>query len=135
MFIYFQLFFWLRWVFSVVPGLSLVAESRGHSPAAVCGLLRGWLPVGSVGSRNVGCRSCRLCSFQSRLGRCGTWAYLFLSMWDFPGSGMEPIYPALQGAFLNHWTTREALEGCLIFILYWNTVDLQCCVSFRYTAK
>lgn len=32
-------FFFLRWVFVAVCGLSLVAASRGYSPVAVCRLL------------------------------------------------------------------------------------------------
>ena len=38
---------------------------------------------------------------------------------------------------LNHCATREALFFFLnlIFILYWRIVGLQCCVSFRCTAK
>ena len=31
--------FWLHWVFVAARGLSLVAESRGYSLVAVCGLL------------------------------------------------------------------------------------------------
>ena len=38
MYIYF-IYLWLRWVFIVVHGLSLVAASEGYSPAAVCRLL------------------------------------------------------------------------------------------------
>ena len=34
-----SIYFWLRWVFVVVCGLSLVAVSRGHLFVAVCGLL------------------------------------------------------------------------------------------------
>ena len=28
-------------------------------------------------------------------------------MWNLPRSGVEPMFPALQGRFLNHWTTGE----------------------------
>ena len=35
------------------------------------------------------------------LSSCGVWAYLLLGMWDLPGSGIEPVSPALAGGFFN----------------------------------
>ena len=32
---------------------------------------------------------------------CGAWAWLFLAMWDLPGPGIEPMFPALAGGFLT----------------------------------
>ena len=37
------------------------------------------------------------------LSSCGTWAQLPYGMWDLPGPGVKPVFPALQGGFL---TTR-----------------------------
>ena len=54
--------FWLRWVFVVVHGLSLVAVSRGHSSLLCAGLSLWWLLLlQSMGSRCTG------------LSSCGTW--------------------------------------------------------------
>ena len=39
----------------------------------------------------------------------GTQAQLLHGMWDLPGPGIELVSLALQGRFLKHWTTREAL--------------------------
>ena len=38
---------------------------------------------------------------EHRLSRCGAWAQLLRGMWDLPGSGMEPVSPALAGKFLS----------------------------------
>ena len=37
------------------------------------------------------------------LRSCGMWAQLPYGMWDLPGPGVKPVFPALQGGFL---TTR-----------------------------
>ena len=51
----FYLFIWLCWVFISVRGLSLVAESRGHSSSRCAGLSLSWpLLLGSTGSRCAG---------------------------------------------------------------------------------
>ena len=34
-------------------------------------------------------------------------------MWDVSAPGMELMFPALQGGFLIHWTTRKPLEAPL----------------------
>ena len=49
------LFFWLRWVFVSVRGLSLVAASGGHSSSRCAGLSLSWpLLLRSTGSRRAG---------------------------------------------------------------------------------
>ena len=35
------------------------------------------------------------------LSSCGTRAYLLRGTWDLPGSGLEPVSPALAGGFLT----------------------------------
>ena len=35
------------------------------------------------------------------LSSCGTQAYLPRGMWNFPGSGIKPVFPALAGGFLT----------------------------------
>ena len=50
-----------------------------------------------------GFSSCGLRTLEYGLGSCGALLYLPRSMWDFPGPGIEPVSPALQGRFL---TTR-----------------------------
>ena len=36
-----------------------------------------------------------------RLSSCGSWALLLHSTWDLPGTGLEPVFPALAGRFLS----------------------------------
>ena len=49
-----------------------------------------------AGSRQVGFTSCGSRVLERRLSSCGRG-----SMWDLPRSGLEPVYPALAGEFLN----------------------------------
>ena len=69
------IYFWLRWVFVAVRGLSLVAASAG------CALLRcasfSWrwlLLLRSTGSSCVGFNSCGSQALERRLGSCGAQA-------------------------------------------------------------
>ena len=69
-----------------MPGVSLVVMSRGCSVVAVVAL---WLLLllQSTDSRSAGFSS------------WGTWASLPRGMWNLPGQGIEPVYPALAGRF------------------------------------
>ena len=92
------IYFWLRWVFIAVRGLSLVAVSRCYSlrcsaRAFHCGgfsCCRSWA-LGVWASVVVACG----------LSSCGSRASLLCSMWDRPGPGLEPMSPALAGGFLT----------------------------------
>ena len=54
-FIYLFIYFWVCWVFVSVQGLSLVAESGGHSSSQCAGLSPSWpLLLRSTGSRRTG---------------------------------------------------------------------------------
>ena len=44
------------------------------------------------------------------LSTCGTWARLLCGMWDPPGSGIEPMSPALAGRFLGTGPPEKSLE-------------------------
>ena len=53
------IYFWLRWVFIAVHGLSLVAVSRGYSSFQCAGFSLRWLLLlRSTGSRRLGFSSC-----------------------------------------------------------------------------
>ena len=41
------------------------------------------------------------------LSSCGAQAQLLRGMWDLPGPGLEPVFPALGRWILNHCITRE----------------------------
>ena len=58
-FIYLFIYFWLRWAFVAVRGLSLVAVSRGYSLLQCVGFSLQWLLLlRSTGSRHAGFSSC-----------------------------------------------------------------------------
>ena len=44
-----------------------------------------------------GVSSCGSWALECRLSSCGAWSQLLRSMWDHPGSGLEPMSPALAG--------------------------------------
>ena len=69
-YIYLFIYFWLRWVFVSVRGLSLVAASGGHSSSRCAGLsLSRPLPLRSTGSRRAG--SAAVAHGPSRSAACG----------------------------------------------------------------
>ena len=76
---------------------SLVAESGSYSLVAVHGLLT------AVASPVADHEHMSSVVVEHRLSNCGAQGYLPRGMWDLPGSGIEPMSPALQGRFL---TTR-----------------------------
>ena len=66
------IYFWLRWVFVAVRGLSLVAARRGYSSLRCVGFsLRCLLLLRSTGSRRAGFSSCGAWALEHRLSSCG----------------------------------------------------------------
>ena len=83
-------YFWLCWVFVAAWGL--------FSSCREWGLLSG------CGARASLQRLLLLWSTGSRVHKPhsgGSWAWLFHSLWNLPGSGIEPVSPALAGEFLT----------------------------------
>ena len=54
-------------------------------------------------------------------------------MWDLPRPGLKPVSPALAGGFLTTAPPGKPIYVLLLFTFYWSIVDLQCCVSLRWT--
>ena len=48
-----------------------------------------------------GLSTCGSWALEHRLSLCGAQALLLSGMWDLPGSGLEPVSPALAGGFLT----------------------------------
>ena len=72
---YVCMYFWLRWVFVAVRGLSLVAASGVYSSLQCVGLSLRWLLLlRSTGSRCVGFSSCGMGALERRLSSCGAQA-------------------------------------------------------------
>ena len=71
-----------------------------------------------------GLSSFGLRALERRLSSCGARASLLRGMWDLPGPGLEPVFPALAGRFL---TTVPPGKSSLLFLnndflknrLYW----------------
>ena len=69
------IYFWLRWVFVAVRGLSLVVSSGGYSSLWCTGFSLRWLlSLQSMSSRCVGFSSCGSWALGHRLSSCGAWA-------------------------------------------------------------
>ena len=51
-----------------------------------------------------------------RLRSCGTQAQLPRGMWDLPGSGIEPVSPALAGGFFTTEPPRKPNARVFKFI-------------------
>ena len=102
------IYFWLRWVFVAVRGLSLVAASGGYSSLQCTGFSLRWLLLlWSTGSRCAGFSS------------CGTWAQQLWcvglvalwhvgSFWTRAGTHV----PCIGRWILNHCATREVPNLC-----------------------
>jgi len=97
-------------LFLAVPGLrcctgfSAVVVSGSYSVVAVHRLR--WLWSTALGSGVSVVVAHGLSSFGSQalwhgLSSCGAQASLFCGIWDLPGSGMEPVLPALAGRFFT----------------------------------
>ena len=107
-FIHSFIYLWLRWVFVAAHGLSLVAARatlRCGVWASHCGGFSccGARAPGAWASVVVahGLSSCGLRALEHRLSSCGARAQLLRGMWDLPGPGLEPVFPALAGRFLT----------------------------------
>ena len=132
--------FWLCWVLIAVHRLSLVEKVVGATLVAVlictlhishpypvftsfayiprashCGgfYYCGAQPLGHTGfsSCSTWAQQLWLVGSKHRRRCCGAWSQLLCGMWDLPGPGIEPVFPALQGGFLTtvHQKSPEKL--------------------------
>ena len=88
--------FGLCWVF-IAARLFCSCGEWERLFVAVRGFSSRWLWFQSMGSRHSGCIRCSSWALEHRLNSCGTQAWLLRGMWDLPGPGIEPVYPALAG--------------------------------------
>ena len=92
--------------------------SGGYS-FAVCGLLVG-SGFSCCGARALGARasvvvarglsSCGLWALECRLSSCSARIELPRGMWDLPGPGLEPVFPALADGFLSSAPPGKSLR-------------------------
>ena len=62
---------------------------------------------------HVGFSSCGSWALDRRLSSCDTQAWLLHGMWDLPGSGLQPVSPALAGGFLTTAPPGKTLKQLL----------------------
>ena len=78
--------------------------------------------VQSMGSREQGFSICGSWALEHGLSSCDARAWLLHSIWDLPGSGIEPLSPSLVGGFFtslgNSFITigSEFIWKCLGFL-------------------
>ena len=94
---FFLIYFWLRWVFVAVRGLSLVAASRGYSLLGCAGFSSQWLLL----LRNIGSRA-----QAQQLRRTGPVALRHVGS---SRTRARTCGPCIGRRILNHCATREAL--------------------------
>ena len=53
-----------------------------------------------------GVSSCGSQALERRLNSCGARAWSLFGLWDLPGSGINPVSPALEGSFTTSATWK-----------------------------
>ena len=120
LFIYFYKFIYL---FQAALGLCCCARAlsscgeQGLLFVAVRGLLTAVASlVVEHGLQARGLSSCGSWALERRLSSFDTRAQLLRGMWDLPGPGLDPVFPALAGRFLTAALPRKSLRTPLITI-------------------
>ena len=109
-------YFWLHWVFIAKWRPSLVSVSRSCSLLGCTGFSLWWLLLlQSMGSRHKGFSSCSSQTHELGLRSCSPWAWLPYGMWNLPGTGIEPMSPALAGEFLTTGSPGKSENPFLAF--------------------
>ena len=70
--------------------------------------------------------SCSSKTLEHRLNSCGAWVQLIPGMWDLPGSGMEPMSPALAGSFFTTESPGNPQDFIFYFHFMYLYLDRQC---------
>ena len=103
------IYFWLHWVFLALCSLSLAAAGGAtlccSAQASHCGGFS-WCGAQLLGPLALGVAEHGLRSYGLRalgfgLSSCGARAYLLHGMWNPPGPGIKPMFPAAAGRFLS----------------------------------
>ena len=104
-FFFFLIYFWLRWVFVAVPGLSLVAASKGYSSLRCAGFSLWWLLLlRSTGSTHMGFSSCGSRALERRFSSCGNGLSCSAACGIFPDQGPNlcPLHWQVDSYPLHH---------------------------------
>ena len=101
---------WREWVL-----LSSCSAGASHCSVFSC--------CGELTLGQVGFSSCGSWPLKHRLNSCDTWVQILCSMWDSPGSGIEPMSPVLTG---RSFITRPPKKHDNRVFLNTNKVSLSC---------
>ena len=74
----------------------------------------------------MGFSSCGSQALERRLSSCGAWAQLLCSMWDLPGPGLEPVFPALADGFLTAAPPGKSQDLFFFLIAAWRLLVAAC---------
>ena len=103
----------LNLCFSCTGSQVLYHECHLGSPwGLLLWLLSLWTHVLGARATVVGARGLSSCAFwalKHRLNSCGALASLLHGMWDLPGSGIEPLSPAMAGGFFTTESPGKSL--------------------------
>ena len=94
LYIYWFICFWLHHGFVAVQAFLRLCQVLAPVSLWCTGFSLQWLLLWSVG-------------FEHRLRSCGTWAWLLCGKWHLPGSGREPISPALVNGLFTPEPPRK----------------------------
>ena len=107
-------FFWLRWVFTAVLGLSLVVASGGYSSLRCADFSLRWIHLlWSTGSRRVGFSSCGSRALERRLSSCDTGLVAPQHVGSSQTRSRTRV-PCIGRQILNQCATREAPRSYIL---------------------
>ena len=102
----------------LLRGLSLVAVSGDYSLLWYVVFSWRWLLfVVEHGLQARRLQQMWLVGSRAQVSSCGARAQLICGMWDLPGPGLEPVYPALAGRFLTTVPPGKPLD-CYIKVKF-----------------
>ena len=120
-FIVLFIYFWLYWVFAAAQTFSSCGEQEllssctawashcsGFSWCRAQALACAGFSTCSIQAQCAGFSTCSIQAQQlwllgsrPQLNSCGPWAQLLCGIWGLPGSGIEPMFPAVAGRFFT----------------------------------
>ena len=68
---------------------------------------------------------CRAQAPECGLSSCGTWTYWLCSVWNLPGTGIEPHIPCISRQILIHCTIRK-VQNCFLTRPWFCYLEMAC---------
>ena len=115
-FIYFIVNFWQCWVFDAVRALSSCRRRELLSSCIARASHRKGVSCAAPAPGRAGFSSWGSQALEHRPSSCGSQAELPRGMWDLPGSGIEPVSPALAGRLFPTEPPGEPLTWIFVVV-------------------